>query len=124
MLFQAYLSDAKAYFVLDGLDECDKEEKDAVVQALRKIQERQKVLVCTFFQEEPNKGRQSITNQLLATRFVCIPDDNPDIESFIEAELERCLRQECLTLGDPTSILEIQDALSKGSQGMFLWVAL
>jgi hypothetical protein len=124
MLFQACLSDAKAYFVLDGLDECDKEEKDAVVQALRKIQERQKVLVCASFREEPNKGLRLITNRLLATRLVCIPDDNPDIESFIEAELERCLRLEYLTLGDPTLILEIRDALSKGSQGMFLWVAL
>jgi hypothetical protein len=81
MLFPAYLSHAKAYFVLDSLDECDKEEKDAGVQALRKIQERQKVLVCASFREEPNKGWQPITNQLLDTRLVCITDDNPDIES-------------------------------------------
>jgi hypothetical protein len=32
MLFPAYLSHAKAYFVLDSLDECDKEEKDASVR--------------------------------------------------------------------------------------------
>ena len=55
---------------------------------------------------------------------MALPDDNPEIESFIEAELERCPRQKCLTIGDPTLILDIQDALSKGSQGMFLWVAL
>ena len=48
MLFQAFLPDAKAYFVLDGLDECDKEEKDAVVQALQKIQERFTVAIPTL----------------------------------------------------------------------------
>jgi ankyrin repeat protein len=124
MLLQGYSSDAKAYFVLDGLDECDEGEKFAVVQALRKIQEKRKVLVCASFREEPKKGLQSITDQLLATRVVALPDDNPDIEAFIEAELERYLRQKRLTIGDPTLILDIQDALLKGSQGMFLWVAL
>ncbi|KAF2804460.1 uncharacterized protein BDZ99DRAFT_452051 [Mytilinidion resinicola] len=124
LLFQGFPSDTKAYFVLDGLDECDDEEKETLVRALRKIQEKLKVLVCASFREEPNNGLQSIINQLLATRAVSIPDDNPDIEAFIEADLKRCLRQERLTIGDPTLILDIQDALSKGSQGMFLWVAL
>jgi ankyrin repeat protein len=124
MLFQGYSSDAKAHFVLDGLDECDNSEKETVVQALQKIQEKRKVLVCASFRAEPNKSLHSLINQLFATSVVSLPDDNPDIESFIEAELERCLLQEYLTIGDPTLILDIQDALSKGSQGMFLWVTL
>lgn len=49
MLLQGYSSDAKAYFVLDGLDECDEGERFAVVQALQKIQEKRKVLVCASF---------------------------------------------------------------------------
>jgi hypothetical protein len=53
-----------------------------------------------------------------------MPDDNPDIEAFIEADLERCLCQKRLNLGDPKLVLEIQDALLKGAQGMFLWAAL
>lgn len=124
ILFQGFSSDVKAYFVLDGLDECDDEEKGTLVQAIRKIQEKVKVLVCASFRHGPNNGTQWINNQLLATHVVSLPDDNPDIEAFIEADLERCLRQERLTLGDPALILDIQDALSKGSQGMFLWVAL
>lgn len=123
-LFQGFSSDVKVYFVLDGLDECDNEEKEALVQAIWKIQVKLKVMVCASFREEPNNGLQSITYQLLATRAVTIPDDNPDIDAFIEADLERCLRQERLTIGDPALILDIQDALSKGSQGMFFWVAL
>ena len=54
MLLQSYSSDAKAYFVLDGLDECDEGEKVAVVQALQKIQKKRKVLVCFF----PRGGEQ------------------------------------------------------------------
>jgi ankyrin repeat protein len=123
-LFQGFSSNLKVYLVLDGLDECDDEEKPALVQAIRKIQQKSTVLVCASFRKEPNKGVQLITNQLLATRTISIPDDNPDIDAFIEADLDRCLRQKRLAIGDPTIILEIQDALSKGSQGMFLWTAL
>jgi ankyrin repeat protein len=123
-LFQGFSSNLKVYLVLDGLDECDDEERPALVQAIRKIQQKLTVLVCASFRKEPNKGVQLITNQLLATRTISIPHDNPDIDAFIEADLDRCLRQELLTIGDPTIILEIQDALSKGSQGMFLWTAL
>jgi ankyrin repeat protein len=124
MLFLCFSSDAKVYLVLDGLDECDNSEKETLVQAIWKIQEKLKVLICASFREEPNSALQLIANQLLATRLVSIPNDNPDIEAFIEVDLERCLRQERLAIGDPTLILDIQDALSKGSQGMFLWVAL
>jgi ankyrin repeat protein len=124
MLFQGFSSKVEGYLVLDGTDECDNEEKEMLVQAIRKIQEKLKILVCASSREEPNRGLQSITNQLLASRVVLIPDDNPDIEAFVEADLERCLSQTFLTIGDPALILEIQDALLRGSQGMFLWVAL
>ncbi|RMZ68741.1 hypothetical protein GMOD_00002567 [Pyrenophora seminiperda CCB06] len=124
MLFEDFSSDVKVYFVLDGLDECDNEEKETLMQAIQEIQVKLKLLVCVSLRDEPNNGLQSISNRLLVARAVSIPDDNPDIDAFIEAELERCLYEERLTIGDPTLILDIRDALSKGSQGMFLWVAL
>ncbi|RYP18551.1 hypothetical protein DL765_003836 [Monosporascus sp. GIB2] len=55
---------------------------------------------------------------------IAIPEDNPDIGGFISAELERRLESGKLMIGDPTLILEIQDTLLEGAQGMFLWVAL
>jgi ankyrin repeat protein len=124
LLFQGFPPNTKAYFVLDGLDECDTQEQKTLVEAISKIQNKLKVLVCSSFREEPNNGLQSVTSQLLATCVVPLPDNNPDIENFIEADLDRCLRQELLTIGDPALILDIHDALSKGAQGMFLWVAL
>jgi ankyrin repeat protein len=124
LLFQGFSFNTKAYFVLDGLDECDVREKEILVDAILKVQKRLKVLLCSSFREEPNNGLQTVTSQLWATCVVPLPKNNPDIESFIEADLERCLHKNLLTIGDPALILEIQDALSKGAQGMFLWVTL
>lgn len=124
VLVQGFPSHTKTYIVLDGLDECNNEEKDILVPAVREIQENFNILFCASVREEPGISLQLITNKLLDTRIISLPVDNPDIEAFIEADLDRCLRQQCLTIGDPSLILEIQDALLKGSQGMFLWVAL
>ncbi|KAF7676012.1 hypothetical protein GT037_005517 [Alternaria burnsii] len=124
LILQGYPPDHKAYFVIDGLDECDDEERRVLVQAIGEIQGKLNVLVCASFRVEPNNGLQSITHHLLSTRIVPLPEKNPDIDAFIEADLRRCLDQELLTIGDATLIIDIQDALVAGSQGMFLWAAL
>ncbi|OCK75162.1 hypothetical protein K432DRAFT_467098, partial [Lepidopterella palustris CBS 459.81] len=90
----------RAYFILDGLDECDSTEKKNLIQHLRNLE------------------------QFTAIRITSIPDVNPDIEVFINAELKSCIESQKLVIGNPNLILEIRDALLKGSQGMFLWVAL
>lgn len=124
LLVRAFPASRRAYFVLDGLDECNHEEIEMVLQALQKIQQSLKILLCLSLREEPNGTSQSITEYLASPRIILMPDDNPDIEAFIEADLERCLCQKRLNLGDPELVLEIQDALLKGAQGMFLWAAL
>jgi hypothetical protein len=53
-----------------------------------------------------------------------MPDDNPDVEAYIDAELESRVESGKLKIGNPAIILEIQQKLMKGSQGMFLWVTL
>ncbi|KAI4632631.1 uncharacterized protein J4E87_002105 [Alternaria ethzedia] len=70
------------------------------------------------------KCLQSMTRRLLDARIVQLPESNPDIETFIEAELYRCLDEDLLTLRDSTLILDIQESLLQRSQGMFLWAAL
>lgn len=124
LLMEAFPKDRKIYLILDGVDECGFKQKETLAKALREIQEKLQVLVCLSFREKPDNSIQSVTEQFLATRIVSLPENNPDIEDFIETELERCLQRGLLTIGDPTLILEIQDTLLKGSQGMFLWVAL
>lgn len=124
LIIQGFPPSQKAYFVLDGLDECNDKEKMILGQAVQKIQRVLKVLVCVSSRGEPNSALELIIDQISATHVISMPDDNPDIKTFIEADLERCLVQKRLVIGDPTLIIEIQDALLKGSQGMFLWVTL
>ncbi|KAH8896099.1 hypothetical protein GQ53DRAFT_713812, partial [Thozetella sp. PMI_491] len=114
----------RAYFVLDGLDECDKDQRETVIEQLQRLQSHLTLLICTSQRLEAGKASKVSTAKLAGHSNVDIPDDNPDIEEFISAELERCIESEKLTLGDFMLIGEIQDGLLAGAQGIFLWVAL
>ncbi|KAK3940766.1 hypothetical protein QBC46DRAFT_341278 [Diplogelasinospora grovesii] len=124
VLRRALPPDFKAYFVLDGLDECDDYQRRALIEQLRKLQDRFALLVCVSFRLEADNVSRLSPGQFARQRTVTIPDDNPDIRGFINAELARRIESGKLTIGDPTLIIEIEDALRQGAQGMFLWVAL
>ena len=124
LLQRAIPPSCKAYFILDGLDECDHAERKILIQQLRRLQETFALVLCVSFRLDPENALILSSEQFSAVRIASIPDENPDIEAFIEAELESCIESKELIIGDPTLILEIQDALLEGSQGMFLWVAL
>ena len=123
LLYRVFPPDHRVYFVLDGLDECDNLEREVLAQELQKLQSIFKMLLCISYRVEPGNGLELITQRFDAL-ITSIPDDNLDIEAFVEVELERCLQCRKLIVRDPTIILEIQHALLKGAQGMFLWVAL
>jgi ankyrin repeat domain-containing protein 50 len=124
LLQRALPPNCKAYFILDGLDECDYAEGKALIQQLRKLQEIFTLLLCVSFRLEPNNALIWGSEQFTATIITFIPNDNPDIEAFTRSELESCIESKKLVIGNPALILEIQDALLEKSQGMFLWVAL
>jgi hypothetical protein len=110
--------------VLDGLDLCEEAERREVTEFLRKLQMGFFVLICAPYRQEPNVELESTLKNLLSIQPVSLPNNQPDIETFIETELARHIENRSLILGDPTLILDVQDALLKGSKGMFLWVAL
>jgi len=114
----------KTFFVLDGLDECDTAEKDTLIQNLCLLQERLALLLCVSLRQEPTTtvelGSIGLVNVVIAS----MPEENPDIEEYIQMELERRVESGKLGLGDASLILEIRQALLQGSQGMFLWVYL
>ena len=114
----------KAYFILDGLDECELAERDILVEYLQEIQETITLLLCVSFRLEPDSVLRSSLERLSNAKTASIPESNPDIEAFIASELKSCLTSGKLVVGDPAIILEIQNALLRKSQGMFLWVAL
>ena len=124
MLRRAFPSSHKAYFILDGLDECDHSERETLIQLLQELQKVLILLLCVSYRVEPSNALESSFERFTHASFTSIPDANPEIESYIDAELKNCLEGKKLVIGDPTLIEEIHDALLKGAQGMFLWVAL
>jgi ankyrin repeat protein len=124
LLQRAFPPNFKTYFILDGVDECDDIERQILIQQLRKLQEAFALLLCVSTRLEVDNALRLRPEQFTASSVISIPDDNPDIENFIGAELESCLQSGSLAIRDPTLILEIQNTFLERAQGMFLWVAL
>ena len=114
----------KVYFVLDGLDECDRPQREILTQQLQTVQKIFPTLLCVSLRVDPDNALGLNLTQFTAPKSASIPDENPDIETFIGAELERSIESGRLVIGHPAIILEILEALLQRTQGMFLWVAL
>ena len=117
-------TDFKAYVILDGIDDCHYAEREELIQHLHELQVKFNLLLCISHRLESNSLLKHYVENLKAATSTSIPDNNPDIEEFIEAELESCIQSRKLVLGDHSLKVEIQDALQAGSKGMFLWTAL
>lgn len=124
LLQWALPSTHKVYLILDGLDECEDSERNETIAQIRDLQKRFKTLLCIAIRLEPENPFKKHSDNWTDPRSISIPEDNPDIELFIDAELASCILSQKLVLGNPTLILEIREALLERSQGMFLWVAL
>jgi ankyrin repeat domain-containing protein 50 len=124
VLSYALPADYKAYVVVDGLDECQPGEVEAITTLILRLQEMFTITVCVSLRPEPDTRLRKSLAKLLHSVSVFLPETNPDIEPFIENQLKEHIKSQRLVVGNPALILEIQNALFKGSQGMFLWVAL
>lgn len=114
----------RAYCVLDGLDECDDAEMSTLIHQLGVLQHDFSLLICVSSRVGADNVLKFNPERFVRHRSMTMAEDNPDIASFIDAELERSIESRALTIGDPRLILEIRNALLKGARGMFLWVAL
>lgn len=114
----------KAYFVLDGLDRCEEVEIREVVQQLQWFQKQFTLLWCVSLRE--NSGVLDLASKFASPNTVPIYKDKQDIRLFIEAEVERILRDKIpkLVLGSATLIDDVQNALLTQCKGRFLWVTL
>ncbi|KAJ5215277.1 uncharacterized protein N7498_001684 [Penicillium cinerascens] len=118
-------ADKEHYVILDGLDECDDRQVQAVAQAFaelcRSCREGFKILYA---------GRPGLGNQLFRSsrpQYTVILNKERvqmDMDRYITITLDKCLEEKCLTLQDPAHITKIYNALRNESNGMFLWAAL
>ncbi|CAH0048472.1 unnamed protein product [Clonostachys solani] len=115
--------DARVHFVLDGVDECQEYDSIEIIKALGEMQKFMHLSVCVSIRSG-TQDHQSLFRPLLNSQTMSMPEKNPDIGKFIEKELERRIDAKQLVLGQEGLVVEIRDALIKGANGMFLWVAL
>lgn len=110
---------------LDGIDEMKSKEKALLVAEIGILQKTfHHFSVCLSLRQAPSDPLSDDFSQLSSVGHYFMPENTDEIENFIQNKLEMLIESKDLILGDPTLILEIQDALVKGAQGMFLWVAL
>lgn len=107
----------RAYFVIDGIDECPLHEANEIMKALGKIQAHLKLLVLVSVRSGA-QDYSSLFSPLFKFTTFPIPIENPDITTFIDHELCRRIAEGQLVLGDETIILDIRDALLQGANGM------
>lgn len=115
----------QSFIVVDGLDDLNESERAKTILELSELQEKFNIRLCVSFRSDPTSyDRNNHLDDFISATVMPIPDNSSEIQSFILEELESCLESQRLVVGDPTLILEIREALFKGSQGMFLWAAL
>jgi len=124
LLQRVFPRNIPVYIVLDGLDECDSTTRNLLVQQLQKLQKTIILHMCISTRLNPAKNQSDSLEGTASTKTVFMPDDNPDIKAYIDGELESLISSEKLKMRNPVIVLDIQQKLMEGSQGMFLWVAL
>ncbi|GFF54939.1 hypothetical protein IFM58399_09952 [Aspergillus lentulus] len=110
--------------IVDGLDECPEKERQTTLEILQQLQKHFKIRMCLSFRQDAGDHAKVAAGILNGKWTLPIPENNPDIDAYIDAELHERLESDRLCIGDPAIILSIQHALVTGAQGMFLWATL
>ncbi|TDZ31396.1 Vegetative incompatibility protein HET-E-1 [Colletotrichum spinosum] len=114
-------ADRKAFILVDGLDECSLEDRRCILLHLSRpaVTTHWRIALSARF-----SVNSFLKDDFPVLRHVSVPIDNPDIDQYVDHELEARLINGKLRVEDPCIITEIRDALIQGANGMFLWVAL
>ncbi|KAI1267932.1 hypothetical protein F5Y18DRAFT_274646 [Xylariaceae sp. FL1019] len=111
-------------FVIDGIEELGVDARREVIGFLTHVRSRVRLKLCISHRLTADIRRRDRFTVLEPYITLRIPENNPDIQIFVESKLASCLEAGELSVNDPAIILDIQEALETGAQGMFLWVAL
>ncbi|KAI1394393.1 uncharacterized protein F4822DRAFT_46817 [Hypoxylon trugodes] len=114
----------RTFIVLDGIDACDRDDRKQVLQALSNLQETCQLSICASLSLEASLEIDRDMESLFRRSYLTLPDERPELSSYIKERLLSKLRDESLSISDENLVLEIRDALQAGAQGMFLWVHL
>lgn len=119
LFFEALVSLPKHYLIIDGIDECNKSEKSALLDILGKVFSRSPANIKLFI-----GGRDSLYNDLhlrfkpLYKRSVKGPNVQLDIQNYIRDTIQERFHQKLLLVGKTELLLEIEEALLQRADGM------
>ncbi|EGO53308.1 hypothetical protein NEUTE1DRAFT_126644 [Neurospora tetrasperma FGSC 2508] len=124
-LLQNLLPQSKTFhIVLDGLQECAKEEVEVVLEAISDLRKSHRVSVC-FSTTLDGLSVELTENYLGTANVLCLNDSHRDseIKEYIRKEVKRrnAVRQPPLN-GELENL--VIEQLTMGAQGMYLWVSL
>ncbi|KAL3595523.1 hypothetical protein FPOAC2_09864 [Fusarium poae] len=110
----------EVFIVLDGLDECEMEIQRIALAYLARLRESG-YKICLSVRTPENSP---IWKAKLFDFRVYIPEENPDISDFIQAEVDNRVEDGRLVTRDPNLVEEVKKELIAGACGMFLWATL
>ncbi|KAH7161651.1 hypothetical protein EDB81DRAFT_925251 [Dactylonectria macrodidyma] len=123
VLLSVLPSDREFYLILDGLDECNLDEQNNMFRCFDQIQSKALAnhKICVSVRSTPENllrfGKR-------IRWYTSMPEHNEDIKEYIATEVDHCLQDGRLVVGDPHLAQDIKEALNDGANGMFLWVSL
>ncbi|KAI9765585.1 MAG: hypothetical protein M1840_007274 [Geoglossum simile] len=110
------------FIVIDAIDECEKAERNLFLSAMRRLMNSSKVKLKIFLASGFHIGIELERALKLNHRIsMACPNAHSDIKTYIENSVAEKKKDGELVVGQSQLIGEIQDALIKGAQGMFLW---
>ncbi|KAK4210328.1 hypothetical protein QBC37DRAFT_292662 [Rhypophila decipiens] len=125
-LLQRKLLESKiTYIIIDGVDEPSPEEVKIVTCTLKRLMGHPRIFLKLLLSSRDGRSND-LRKKFLRSSHLSLHGDgaDEDIKHYITQVIDERIEEGDLVVGDKALIGEIRDALTKGAQGMFLWVAL
>ncbi|KAM0452065.1 hypothetical protein ACHAPV_009689 [Trichoderma viride] len=110
------------YIIIDGVDECEKQDRDDVLYALSLATVTSNTKLFLASRDSISLEIQKSFPTLHRLSMNC-SSAHSDIATYVDGIVQEKLQSEELIVGDSRLIEDIKLALTEGADGMFLWVA-
>lgn len=110
----------RIYLILDGFDEFPEIERQILVEQVKELQSWLQVRICISWRLEAKSRAREDFEAFRQYATLNIPIINPDIEKFVNTEVDVLLETGELSIRNDTIVHEIRQRLVEGADGM--WV--
>ncbi len=121
-LFKEVLTTFPRHFiVIDAIDECSKKDRESILTMLRSAMDTSRTIVKVFIASRPDLDQQ-VKCTFRYQHHVSMDSSGLqcDITSYVKDLITEKTSNGELVIGNPALIIEIQEALADGAQGMFV----